>query len=110
MTSEKLSGHYYLVGRNELINRPSFSPYRSLRGPTQLGLWGSPAGIGMKPRADGTLGRVFGFLAYYWLSKTRCRMSVQTPEPESLELPPAAEKRLPSAVTVLLTVLVLSRH
>ena len=34
-------------------------------------------------------------------------MSVQTPEPESLELPPAAEKRLPSAVTVLLTVLVL---
>ena len=34
-------------------------------------------------------------------------MSVQTPEPESLELPPTAEKRVPSAVTVLLTVLVL---
>jgi hypothetical protein len=28
---------------------------------------GSPAGIGMKPRANGTLGRVSGFLAYYWL-------------------------------------------
>jgi predicted PurR-regulated permease PerM len=34
-------------------------------------------------------------------------MSVQTPEPESLELAPTAEKRLPSAVTVLLTGLVL---
>ncbi|MGC2076164.1 MAG: AI-2E family transporter [Xanthobacteraceae bacterium] len=34
-------------------------------------------------------------------------MSVQTPEPQSLELPPTAEERVPSAVTVLLTVLVL---
>ena len=52
---------------NELINRPSISHYRSPRGPPQLGPWGSPAGIGMKPRANGTLGRVSGFLAYYWL-------------------------------------------
>jgi hypothetical protein len=28
---------------------------------------GSPADIGMKPWANGTLGGVFGFLAYYWL-------------------------------------------
>lgn len=34
-------------------------------------------------------------------------MSVQGPEPESLELPPTAEERGPSAITVLLAVLVL---
>jgi predicted PurR-regulated permease PerM len=33
-------------------------------------------------------------------------MSVQTPEPESLELPPTAEERAPSAITVLLAILV----
>ena len=67
-----------------------------------------PAGIGMKPRANGTLATGVRFPSLLLARKNVCfSMSVQTPEPESLELPPNAEKRVPSAVTVLLAVLVL---
>ncbi len=56
---------------------------------------------------NGTLGRAFGFLTYYWFVRSPLFMSLQTPEPQSLELPLITEERAPSAITVLLAILVL---
>ena len=53
------------------------------------------------------MGQAFGFLAYYSFVGNPLSYVAQTPEPQSLELPLTTEERAPSAITVLLAILVL---